>query len=44
MEQLRLYLRNAPSISAFKQNILKFIRVAPNKIEFESWIESFTCS
>ena len=30
--KLDYHLRNAPSISVFKQNILKFIRLGPNKV------------
>ena len=29
---LDYHLRNAPSVSVFKQNILKFIRLGPNKV------------
>ena len=29
---LDYHLRNAPSISVYKQNILKFIRLGPNKV------------
>ena len=33
MEKLNYYLRNAPAISVFKQNILKFILLdCPNKV------------
>ena len=39
-------LRDAPSNNVFKQNILKFIRLGPNKgfNEFASWLQSFTRS
>ena len=31
-DKLDYHLRNAPSIKVFKQNILKFIRLGPNKV------------